>query len=35
MNKKNMAKALKAKLNDWIKSIEDPEVVNAIKKMLL
>lgn len=32
MNKKNMTKALKAKLNDWIKSIEDPEVVNAIKE---
>lgn len=32
MNKKNMTKALKAKLNAWIKSIDDQEVVNAIKE---
>lgn len=32
MNKKNIAKALKLKLNDWIKHIDDKEVVKAIEK---
>lgn len=32
MNKKNMSKALNAKLNDWVKHIDNEEVVRAIKK---
>ena len=32
MNSKNIAKALNAKLSDWVKSIEDEKVVKAIKK---
>lgn len=32
MNKKNIAKALKSKLKDWIKHIDNKEVVKAIKK---
>lgn len=32
MNSKNIAKALNAKLNDWIKNIDDEEIVKAIKK---
>lgn len=31
MNKKNMAKALKAKIDDWLKSIDNPDVVKVIK----
>lgn len=32
MNGKNIAKALHAKLNDWIKSIDDSDVASAIKE---
>lgn len=32
MNKKNMSKALEAKMNDWLKHIEDDEIVKIIKK---
>ncbi len=35
MNKKNIDKKLNAKLKDWIKSIDDESVVNAIKENVL
>ncbi len=31
MNKKNIAKALKVKLDDWIKNIDDVDIANEIK----
>lgn len=32
MNSKNIAKALKAKLNDWLKNIEDDEIKKVISE---
>lgn len=32
MNKKNIAKSLNAKLNDWVKNIDDQEIAKVIKE---
>lgn len=31
MNSKNIGKSLNAKLNDWLKNIDDEEIVKVIK----